>query len=43
MLEINAENRAVVADLSKMSDMLEKAASEDIQMREKHETIQALM
>ena len=43
MKQIKAENQAVVADMSKMGGMLEKAASEDIQMQEKQETILALM
>ena len=43
MLEIKAENRAVVTDMNKMSDMLDRAEKEDFQIREKRETIEALL
>ena len=44
MLQIKAESRAVVTDMSKMSGMLDREAKEeDFQTREKRETIQALL
>ena len=44
MLQIKAENRAVVTDMKKMGGMLDgEAKEEDFQMQEKRETIQALL